>query len=426
MALQESSLKELEDIEDNRHNLRRLRKQLRSPIGIIPFVGAGLSMPFGFPSWSGFLIQQAQKAGIETKIKRRLAKGEYEEAAEDLLAARRRRAFVDAIGNAFGFHNLEGKELKGAVCLVPQLASGPVITTNFDHVLEEVFKQAGVPFEREIWGANADISTEALNQHKRFLIKIHGDAEDGENRVLTKNDYARHYGSSDGSSINFKLPLPRLLRRVLLGRALLFLGCSLNQDRTIGVLEDVSKSDDSIAHYAIVEQPKSKKRFYERSQFLSEHNIRPIWYPHGHHDIIEPLLAHVIGKSIPMQPGAANASPPQASSGENKQSSTGSPRSGVLALPAVFTMKDAIATFRRDVVYPDEAREVLEYLEGQRKMLDESHSLHPKKYALKPRLQALIREIQPFRNKRSSSSRSKKDDILNELLAISNDLASLQ
>ena len=414
MSAQDNSLKELEDIEDTKHNLRRLREQLQTQIGIIPFVGAGLSMPFGFPSWSRFLIDQAKKSGIETKIKRRLAKGKFEEAAEDLLKTRRKRAFIDAIGNEFGSHNLEGKALKGAVSFLPRLASGPVITTNFDNVLEAVFKQAGMPFEREIWGANADISTKALVQGKHFLIKIHGDAEDSENRVLTKSDYVRHYGSTDGSSIDFNLPLPRLLRRMLLDRALLFLGCSLNQDRTISVLREISKSDDSIGHYAIVEQPKLKKKFYERSQFLSEHNIRPIWYPYGRYDLIEPLLAYVIGKSVPVQPDAADTSPPRSNAAKSKQSGAG------------FTMKDAIATFRRDVVYPDEAREVLEYLEGQRQMLDESHSLHPKKYALKPRLQALIREIQPFKNKRSSSSRSKKDDILKELLAISKELASLQ
>lgn len=290
----DDTIKELEKIEDNQHNLRRLRTQLRTPIGVIPFVGAGLSMPFGFPSWGGFLLDQARKAGIEPRIKRRLAKGEYEEAAEDLLNARRRRAFYDAIGNAFGLHNLIGKELKGAVCLVPRLTSGVVITTNFDHVLEEVFKQNGTPFEREIWGANADISTEALVQQRRFLIKIHGDAGDSANRVLTKSDYARQYGSSDGTSIDFALPLPGLLRRVLLGRALLFLGCSLNQDRTIAVLEEISKSDSSIAHYAIVEQPKSKQQFHARSQSLSEHNIRPIWFPNGRFDLIEPLLAYLL------------------------------------------------------------------------------------------------------------------------------------
>jgi hypothetical protein len=84
---------------------------------------------------------------------------------------------------------------------------------------------------------------------------------------------------------------------MLSGRPLLFLGCSLNQDRTIGVLKEVSTNSPFIAHYAIVEQPFSVEHFHERSRFLSNHNIRPIWYPNQRHDFIEPLLAHLLKTS---------------------------------------------------------------------------------------------------------------------------------
>jgi len=49
--------------------------------GILPFVGAGLSRPFGFPEWGGFLRAQAGAAGASAAIEARLAKAEYEEAA---------------------------------------------------------------------------------------------------------------------------------------------------------------------------------------------------------------------------------------------------------------------------------------------------------------------------------------------------------
>jgi hypothetical protein len=52
-------------------------------------------------------------------------------------------------------------------------------------------------------------------------------------------------------------------------------------------------SSPYIAHYAFVEQPASPEHFHERSRFLSNHNIRPVWYPDGRHDIIEPLLAYL-------------------------------------------------------------------------------------------------------------------------------------
>jgi SIR2-like domain len=286
-------LSDIANIEDNADNLRRLIDQLNTPIGVIPFVGAGLSIPFDFPGWGSFLTLEARKADIEAQIQGRLARGEYEEAAQDLLTARGSRSFRDAINNTFGVHKLKGKELKGAVSYLPQLAAGPVITTNFDHVLEEIFKQAKTPFEREVWGVNAELAMTAMSQNRKFLLKIHSDSEYTSDLILTKDDYLKYYGGIDGSSVDLSYPLPNLLRQMLSGRPLLFLGCSLNRDRIIGLLEEVMGSSPYIAHYAFVEQPASPEHFHERSRFLSNHNIRPVWYPDGRHDIIEPLLAYL-------------------------------------------------------------------------------------------------------------------------------------
>src|SRR5215213_8276003 len=171
MVYSASLINEIENIEDNADNIRQLIEQLKTPIGIIPFVGAGLSIPFGFPGWSTFLTAQAKRAGadIEENIKQRLNRGEYEDAAEDLLKARGYLAFHDAIENTFAVHKLPGKELKGAVSYLPDLAAGPVITTNFDPVLEEVFRENETPFERVVWGVYAETASRAFYQNRKFL-----------------------------------------------------------------------------------------------------------------------------------------------------------------------------------------------------------------------------------------------------------------
>jgi formylglycine-generating enzyme required for sulfatase activity len=289
-------LVDLRGIEDNEYNLHKLTEQIQTPIGVIPFVGAGLSVPFGFPTWSSFLIAQAKRAGIEDQIQQCLQAGEYEGAAEDLLEARGHRAFCDAIDAAFGTYKLEGMKLTGAVSYLPRLAAGPVITTNFDHVLEEVFQQAGCAFEHVVWGVRADLATQALHQSRRFLLKIHGDVEDSTDRILTRQDYEERYGSADGTVIDVSKPLPRLLEQMLLARPLLFLGCSLNQDRTVAVLKRITQDYPSVAHYAVVEQPASTEELRERSRFLSGCNIRPIWYPNQQHNLVESLLAHLVGQ----------------------------------------------------------------------------------------------------------------------------------
>ncbi|RCV63028.1 Tetratricopeptide (TPR) repeat [Methanophagales archaeon] len=304
MLTQDERISKIEKIEGNRENLYRLLEQLKTTLGIIPFVGAGLSIPFGFPGWTGFLLAQGRKARINDEVKKRIEAGEYEEAAEDLLEALGHRAFHDDIENAFGNHILEDKELKGVVSLLPQLTKGPIITTNFDHLLERVFKNAGRPFEYVVWGAKSDMVTKAYHQNRSFLLKIHGDVEDSTDRVLTRSDYKKHYGDSDPFKIDLVNVLPSLLCQMLISRPVLFLGCSLNQDRTMAILGNVVKNHQSIAHYAIVEKPSQDGELSKKARYLSKHGIRPIWYPEGRHDLIEPLLEYLTEQLPPrMRPG---------------------------------------------------------------------------------------------------------------------------
>ncbi len=86
---------------DNRINIAALVEQLQTG-GIIPFVGAGMSVPFGFPDWKSFLMSLAPDDSEKRLIEERLAKGEYEEAAEYLLQSRGSNAFQEAINFTFG------------------------------------------------------------------------------------------------------------------------------------------------------------------------------------------------------------------------------------------------------------------------------------------------------------------------------------
>ena len=49
----------IRDLENNASYLEQLRVQVNNPQGIVPFVGAGLSVPFGYPGWRRFLLEQA-------------------------------------------------------------------------------------------------------------------------------------------------------------------------------------------------------------------------------------------------------------------------------------------------------------------------------------------------------------------------------
>ncbi len=271
---------------ENEGNFRRLAEDFDSGLGIIPFIGAGLSIPLGFPSWQQFLVKLGARAGIEEEVRSLIRVGSYEEVADRLLCELKEQAFNDAIEDAFGNHKLKGVKLRGPLTLVPQLSTGPVLTTNFDHAIEKTFEASGTPFERVVWGAKVDIVGRAFTQKKRLLLKLHGDVDDRTDRILTLREYNRHYGKNR--------PLRQLLREIFSTRPVLFVGCSLSADRIVKVLSEIASASTLASHYAVVEAPAQAEQLRDRARFLSEHRIRPIWYPNGRHELIETLLVALL------------------------------------------------------------------------------------------------------------------------------------
>ena len=147
-----------------------------------------------------------------------------------------------------------------------------------------------------VWHDKVNLAVRALERNGTVLLKLHGDWEDPDHRVLTLSEYRQNYGDAE-AAINFDLPLPQLFK-LLAVRPLLFLGCNLNEDRTLKILKRVAADLKTSRHYAVVQKPKSAAKFRARMQFLATHNIRPIWYPEGEHHRIERLLEY-LSEQIP-------------------------------------------------------------------------------------------------------------------------------
>lgn len=64
----------------------------------------------------------------------------YDEASQIIWDAMGEKWFNNKIKLFFGKDNISKDRMSGAsVCLLPKIANGPVITTNFDCVLEKVY-----------------------------------------------------------------------------------------------------------------------------------------------------------------------------------------------------------------------------------------------------------------------------------------------
>jgi len=261
---------------------------------IVPFVGAGLFIEFGYPSWSRFLEICAERFGLGSAVKSHLAAGQFEEAAET-LAERYPNAFDDYLRERFAEENLHRPVTGGAVCYLPQIVRGPVLTTNFDHVLETAFEDAGRRFGRVFPGSHIREASRAIQLNQPFLLKLHGDYDEADSRVLTLGEYAREYGGRAPGCIDFDLPLPRILAQALAARPLLFLGCSLRSDRTTLLIADIAKKYEGTIHFALLPATECVE---DRSAQLDRWNIRPIFFPAGEFAKIGQFLT-LLAETVP-------------------------------------------------------------------------------------------------------------------------------
>jgi predicted ATPase len=285
------------DVGTNREYLAHLVDQISTTFGVLPFIGAGMSASFKFPAWDAFLLRAAREVNHEARTRDLLHTYQYEEAASEVFDRLGARRAQDLMEQTFGDHLLEGKPVAGALCQLRRLPEGPIVTTNFDRVLEKVFEREKPPLLPFTY-LEADRGIEALQQNKRFLLKLHGDWENPKSRVLTLTEYAAAYGSSSTGQIHFGLHLPTLLKQLLSGRCCLFLGCSLKQDRTMQILATIARENHHILHYALVNRPAADDAFQQRARELSNLGIRPVWLPAGAYDLVEPVLEYLVDKAI--------------------------------------------------------------------------------------------------------------------------------
>jgi len=256
---------------------------------VVPFVGAGLSYPT-YPLWSSYIMQLANDFSIdESIIKTMLDEYRYEDATDCIYDKIKYRAFSDHIKVNFGTMKLQGKVIAGPVSYLPRIFGDTVITTNFDCMLETIYKRQGNEFETCVFSSQFVKISESIKEQHHYLVKIHGDVDGRADIVLTKQQYDELYGDHTSGPT----PFTSLLKRYMTDKSLLFLGCSVNNDRTISTLYEVTKKSQDICHYAILEKPENNNEFTDRVAFLSERGIRPIWFPYKQFDCVELLLVEL-------------------------------------------------------------------------------------------------------------------------------------
>ncbi len=266
----------------NRAVYNALLQQLKNG-RVTPVIGAGLSVWAGYPLWGGLLKNLAKGTTVEKDIADLLSNNEFEKAAQALSKLYRKNNFLRILADEFSPDKIDEAKRPDFQKLLPKLFRGPFATTNYDVCLERLLNAAFTVDPKDTF--NEATINHHIQNHQRFLIKLHGTVSDRSHMIITEESYNGAYGDNPEKP-NRDLPLPKTLETVFKASPPLFLGCSLGADRTCAVFKDCIGATG----YALVEKPETDEEFDKANDRFDEMNLRVIWYPHGKHEAVEALI----------------------------------------------------------------------------------------------------------------------------------------
>lgn len=279
---------------------------------VTPFVGAGLSKPCHFPLWGEAIkklvtkledVSTSEERALQPassyleEVKRLLSEEMYLDAIQ-LLYENDKTQVENFIRNTFSLPT-DGqalrKRIRGPIEFLPDIADGCLITTNFDRLIEETYRKRNKPIEGYMHGIqDRSKFVTSLIQGERCILKLHGNVGDQNTYIFSQQQYSDAYGEE----IDFTKPLAKTLRQIFVSNSLVFIGCSLEHDRTLDLFSTVVKSKEFEIpdHFAILNKPTSNVETQAKENLLLEMKIRPIWYEidsDGGHTKLEKLLKYI-------------------------------------------------------------------------------------------------------------------------------------
>lgn len=252
---------------------------------VVPFVGAGISVSAGFPSWENHLREQGRTANIDSNhIEELLEIGAYETVLEEIEEIRGSEVFIQEIQDVF---SRKGAIIPDVVWRISELFYDTLITTNYDNLLEKAYDTGE---EDTLQVINGMSILEKPDPNKTTIMKLHGDIREPARCILSKNQYDEAYGEE----LDVSRPIPKSLSYYYKNSSLLFLGCSLKEDRTVDVFKAIKSKMGEEAqipqHFSIEAAPEDPEELATRNAYLAQLRITPIWFKQGQYDYVENIL----------------------------------------------------------------------------------------------------------------------------------------
>ena len=258
------------------------------------FVGAGLSIPAGFPTWGGLLdklIQELADRGNTAKEKFEDYEVMKKDPSKFLFLA---EDLKSEIGNKF-FDLME--EWFGQPDVIPtvnhellvQIPSNLTITINYDRLIENAYNKLHGYTPNYYTYKQSREAANSFWKEKYFVLKAHGDANsDPQGLILSQKDYRKTLYRESGYR--------SLLQTVFSTFSVVFIGVSLNDPEFNQLLDYLHDSyhGGGPTHYALLEESKTPNTLAKR--YLEEFKVQSIVYKNevGDHSDITTFLNDIL------------------------------------------------------------------------------------------------------------------------------------
>src|SRR5437588_2798760 len=201
----------------------------------ILFVGAGVSMAVGLPSWQTLVDHLLNELDLDPGVIDGMSDG-YQMLAEFY------RLKQGGLGPLRSWLDRNWKVASDRVAksqlhkLIVELDFPAIYTTNYDRNLETAFEIHNKPYAKI---TNAKQIAEAA-EDVTHIIKYHGDFDDDSSLVLTETDFL--------GRLSFDSPLDIKFRSDALGRTILFIGYSMSDPNIRLLLHNIWQTWERSGH----------------------------------------------------------------------------------------------------------------------------------------------------------------------------------
>lgn len=208
-------------IEESKNIIRKASQNNK----LVVFVGAGVSINSGYPSWTSLISDFAQGVGIDMN---ECSLDDYLKIPQYYYNLRKEKDYYDVILNKFNI-KAEPNEIHD---LIINLNPAHIITTNYDDLIERACNKKGLFFD--IVSKDQDLPYSVNN---KMIIKMHGDLNN-KNIVLKEDDYLSYFK-------NFQL-IQNYIKSLISTHVVLFIGYSvsdINVKYIFQWVKDILKND---------------------------------------------------------------------------------------------------------------------------------------------------------------------------------------